>query len=239
MGYEKILIISDTHCPFDHQDAIPFLKAVKKSMDFKDGKDLCVHIGDEISAGAWSYHEKDQSMPGPDDEMDLAIGRLKEYYRLFPDVTVLESNHGSLAYRKAKSGNIPSQWIKSYRDALQAPASWTWTKHLRVSLASGEPVNFFHGLRTNAFAEALVLGESLVQGHHHNALYIRKEWVPAIKQVLFGMQVGCLINDKSPEFDYNKNTAKRPALGCGIIYRGSPRVMPLRLNYQGRWLGRL
>lgn len=237
MRYSTILIISDTHFPYHHRDTIPFLKKLKRDIDFDVSKDLCVHIGDEISASAWSYHEKDQSLVNADKELELATECMKELYKLFPYCTVIESNHGSLAKRKAKSGGIPTYWLKSYKDALQAPDGWQWVPSFRADLPSGQPVNFFHGLRSNAFAEALTLGESLVQGHHHTQLNVRKEYVHALKKTIFALQVGCLVDDKSPEFDYNKNIAKRPALGCGVILNGNPIPILMPLNHHGRWLG--
>ena len=45
---KRILIISDTHCPYHHPDLIPFLKSLKK----KYKPDRIIHIGDErIPAG--------------------------------------------------------------------------------------------------------------------------------------------------------------------------------------------
>lgn len=239
MKHRNVLVISDLHCPEEHTDAFSFIKYVAREMSFDPFVDLCVNIGDEITGHAWSYHEKDPSMPSADEELERAIKSLKPFYKLFPKCVVIESNHTSLAKRKAKTASIPSSWMKDYREALQAPKDWQWVPSLRINTYGSEVVNFYHGLKQNVFNEALVLGESLVQGHHHTKLHVRSEYVQALRKVVFGMQVGCLINDRSRDFDYNKKTAQRPALGCGVIIKGKPRIVPLLLSPQGRWLGRL
>ena len=38
------------------------------------------------------------------------------------------------------------------------------------------------------------------------------------------MTVDCLIDDASLAFAYNKNTLKRPIIGCGAILDGQPKL---------------
>jgi hypothetical protein len=53
------------------------------------------------------------------------------------------------------------------------------------------------------------------------------------------MQVGCLIHQKSMAFDYAKNFKSRFIVGCGVIINGQPKLMPMVLNTQGRWIGKI
>jgi hypothetical protein len=53
------------------------------------------------------------------------------------------------------------------------------------------------------------------------------------------MNVGCLINQKSMAFDYAKNFRTRFIVGCGIILNGIPRLLPMVLNKEGRWIGKI
>jgi hypothetical protein len=53
------------------------------------------------------------------------------------------------------------------------------------------------------------------------------------------MRVGCMIDDESLAFEYNKTTLQRPVIGCGIIINGQPSLIPMVLNKKGRWIGRL
>ena len=49
------------------------------------------------------------------------------------------------------------------------------------------------------------------------------------------MAVGCLIDDHSLAFAYNKVNSARVILGCGIIINGQPKLLPMVLEKGGRW----
>jgi hypothetical protein len=53
------------------------------------------------------------------------------------------------------------------------------------------------------------------------------------------MRVGCLIDDASMAFAYNKVFKERPVIGCGIVINGFPRLIPMALDKHGRWKGKL
>ena len=232
---KSILIISDTHFPFQHKDTFLFLAAVKKEIK----PDLVIHIGDEVDGHAWSFHTSEQDSHGPDKEMELALEQMFKLYKMFPAVHVMHSNHGSLHQRKAKEGQIPSRFIKSYREAFEAPPDWHWHSSFKSTLPNGEQVLFHHGMGANCMKSALDLGCSFVQGHHHGRLESVQKFSPFNGKMLFGMTVGCLIDDKQYAFRYNKTTASRPKIGCGAIINGTPRPIPMVLNRSGRWIKKL
>lgn len=39
------------------------------------------------------------------------------------------------------------------------------------------------------------------------------------------MQLGCLINDKSEAFLYNKSNLTSPLINCGMIINGKPEIV--------------
>jgi hypothetical protein len=53
------------------------------------------------------------------------------------------------------------------------------------------------------------------------------------------MIVGCLIDDKSLAFSYNKLQMKRPIIGCGIILDGQPKLLPMILDKNGDWIKKI
>ena len=59
-----------------------------------------------------SYHETDADGMGGADELELAINRLKRWYKAFPNADVTLGNHDRIIIRKAQTSNIPSKWIK-------------------------------------------------------------------------------------------------------------------------------
>ena len=78
------------------------------------------------------------------------------------------------------------------------------------------------------------MGMSAVQGHYHTKFNLQYWANP--DDLYWGMNVGCLINQKSMAFSYARNFNTRFVLGCGIIINGVPRLLPMVLNNNGDWI---
>lgn len=230
--FKRILIISDLHCPYQHPDAVNFLKAIKKQYR----PDKVILSGDEVDFHAMSFHDSDPDLDSAGKELEKAIRALKPIYKLFPTATVLESNHGSLVLRKALANGLPVKVFKSYGNILDAPKAWEWVFDLTIKTPLGR-VYFHHSKGVNAKKNSQAMGCSFVQGHHHEQMDIAFWGNP--DALLFGMTVGCLVDPKSLAMAYNKNNLKRPVIGCGLIINGNPVLVPMILNSKGRWNGRL
>lgn len=228
-----ILMISDLHAPYMHKDAVAFLKAIKKK--YKPTR--VVLSGDEIDWHSISMHDHDPDLPSPSDELEQAINCLRPLYKLFPKADILESNHGSLVYRRALKSGLPSKVIKQYRDVLQAPKGWNWHFDLVIKLPTGYDCYFHHSKGANVKRNSQSMGMSFCQGHHHESFEIQYWGNP--QALLFGMTVGCLVDPKSLALAYSKNNLRRPVLGVGMIHKGVPVLIPMLLNGKGRWTGKL
>lgn len=235
MANKRILVISDTHAPFHHPDTLKFLAAIKD----KYGPDKVVHIGDEIDNHAMSYHDSDPDCFSAGDELVRAREIVWQMEELYPKVDVIESNHGSLWYRKAKTHGIPREAIKTYEEILfpKRKTGWKWHYDLTLKLPNGQPCFFHHGKSANYLLASQKLGMSYVQGHYHSKFGIQ-HWGNS-ERLNFGMNVGCLIDDHALAFEYNKTTMDRPVIGCGIIIDSQPHLLPLVMKTNGRWNGRL
>ncbi len=231
--YKSILILSDLHFPFHNIDIFSFYSRLKREIK----PDLVISVGDEIDGHAWSFHQSETDAMGPDNEFNEALKCMKKLYKIFPEMHVLHSNHGSLHHRKAKAGSIPSAFIKSYRDAFQAPKDYHWHSIFKPYMSNGEQVYFHHGMGSNAYNNAVDLGMSMVQGHHHGKLEAVQKFCPLKGQSLFGMTVGCSIDPKAYAFRYGHEASKKPKIGCGLILNSSPIIVPMILNKSGRWKG--
>lgn len=220
------------HHPYAHPDTVPFLKAVKA----KYKPDTVVCIGDEVDFHDTSFHDSDPDLDSAGIELDKAIKSLKPIYKMFPKMTLVESNHGSMVLRKAKAGKIPRKAIKSYNDILEAPKNWSWVFDTIIQTPLG-PVYFCHGKSSAPGRLASQYGMSVVQGHYHEKAQIH--YISTPERLMFDAHTGCLANDKSLALGYNKINPKRPIVSLLVILNGIPHIIPMVLNKNGRWIGRL
>lgn len=242
--YEKILVLSDTHAPYQHVDLLSFYQDIKSLLD----PDLVINIGDELDNHAMSFHDSDPDLDSAGVELQKGRAFMRELATLFPRVYSVDSNHGSLAYRRQKAHGLPKHLILSYRDILFADRNecgalvstgvgdeWFWGNDIIVNTPRGL-VKFKHGegtadLRTDIQKERM----SVVRGHHHSQFNII--YSASNIDIIFGMTVGCGIDDKSAAFSYNKKTNDRPIIGCGAVIDGVPRLIPMPLDENGRYIG--
>lgn len=228
----SVLVISDLHCPYEHPDAVAFLTAVKSAYR----PDTVVCIGDEADFHALSYHESNPDLLAAGDELTAAIEALKPIYKLFPVCSVIESNHGSMVLRKALTGGIPKRAIRGYNEILEAPKGWRWYDDLILYTDLG-PVYFCHGKASLAGKLASQYGMSAVQGHFHERAQVH--YISTPERLMFDMHAGCLADDRSLALQYNKVNTKRPIVSIGLILNGIPLILPMVLNKNHRWVGKL
>lgn len=229
----SILVISDLHCPYQHQDTVAFLKAIKDK--YKPTR--VILSGDEVDYHSISFHDHDPDLDSPGKELEKAIAALRPIYRLFPTAEVLESNHGSLVIRKALSNGLSRKFFKSPGEVLEAPKGWTWHFDITAQLPDGTDCYFHHSKGANVKKNSQSLGMSFVQGHHHETFELSYWGNP--NALLFGMTVGCLVDSHALSMAYNKNNLKRPVIGCAVIINSIPMLIPMKLNRKGRWVGKL
>jgi len=231
---ERVLVISDMHCPYNHQDLIPFLKMIKAIYR----PDRIIGIGDELDYHAMSFHDSDPDLPNAGGELKLGQKILREIEKLFPSMDLVDSNHGSMAFRKAKAHGIPRHLILPYRNAIfgnDGGKGWNWHQRFTITMSNGQKCVFVHTAGVDCLRNAEHLGMCFVQGHHHEKFEIRYSSNP--EKLYWGMTVGCLIDDEKLAFAYNKLNRTRPLIGCGIIINGHPKLLPMVLKKGGRWIG--
>jgi len=221
---ERILNISDLHAPYQHKDSIDFLADLNRQ--YKPTRIIC--LGDEVDKHRLSFHDSDPDLMGEGDELNAAIKVMADLKKLFPKMDILESNHGSLVYRKAKHHGIPRQYLKSYNDVLGVDDNWRWHFDLTVMLPTGQPCYYHHGKSADVMKLSQGMSMSCVQGHFHNDLSV-KYWGNPLG-LYFAVQSGCLIDDKSLAFMYNNVNIKRPIIGTSLIIEGNPILVPMKLK---------
>ena len=79
--YDKknVLVIGDTHFPFEHEYYLEFCKEIQK----KERCGTVVHIGDLVDNHSISYHEKDPDLWSPAGEMAEVDKSLARWFLVF------------------------------------------------------------------------------------------------------------------------------------------------------------
>jgi len=232
MNHKRILVISDMHLPYQHKDSIKFLKEIKK--EFKP--DTTISIGDLLDQHALSFHDSSPELYSAGHELDKAKEYVKELESVFPKLTEVDSNHSSMIYRRALKHGLPRAYLKDYGDFLETK-KWKWVDDLTLTMSNGQRCFFTHGRSADVLKVSQTMGMSCVQGHYHTKFVI--SWWANPDNLFFGMNVGCLIDQKSMAFNYAKNFRTRFIIGCGIIINGIPRLLPMVLDRKGDWIGKI
>jgi hypothetical protein len=226
------MVIPDKHIPFEHRDALPFLRAVKKKYRPTD----FINLGDMEDWHGINMHEHDPDGFSAGHELEELRRKIKPYFKLFPRLKICTSNHGSLPYRQAFKCGLPKELIKSYREILLAPRGWVWADSWEI-----DGVIYEHGDpgtgRNAAINAAHANMQSTVIGHVHSFAGI--QYSANSKHLIFGFNVGCLIDKDKYAFAYGKKFKAKPILGCGVVIDGIPTFIPMLLNRKGRWTGKL
>jgi len=232
---DTVLVISDLQVPFQHKDAYDFLEEVANAYPITE----VVCIGDEIDFHALSDYDPDPDGFSAGHELQRAIDNLAPLYEMFPEVKSCISNHTLRPFRRAYKCGIPKALMRGYQEFMQAPDDWAWRNYWvidGVRYEHGHELGGGYGKTVTANAP-LKNGRSTVFGHFHS--YAGIQYVATPEALLFGFNVGCLIDFKSYAFAYAQGTKSRPVLGCGVVDEGIPTFIPMLLNKKGRWVGRL
>jgi len=234
-----ILVFNDLHMPFQHPDALHFLKDVRDWCK----PDVVVSNGDEGDLHMANFHGLHPSAPNADTELDLLRAEANKLFAIFPEVLCTSSNHMDRMIRRFIAHNCPTQLCPTYKDILKAPEGWLFGETHQV-----DNVVFKHGDKTHAkggamkafneaMSESVFRGEPVcvMMGHEHSRFEILQgRWG---HHLVWGGYGGCLVDLSKPAFAYH--TGKPVALGCTVIRQGVPQLVQMKLDKSGRWTGKL
>ena len=186
-----------------------------------------IGLGDELDHHAMSFHDSDPDLFSAGDELKFALKYTKQLEEMFPEMTLLDSNHGSMVFRKSKHHGIPRHYLKSYNEVLGVSDKWQWVNDLVLDLPDGQKVYCHHGKSADAIKTSQAMSMSHVCGHFHEKFGIQYWANP--NGLFFAINSGCLIDDSNYAFAYNNTNLKRPLIGTSLIIDGVPilEAMPL------------
>jgi metallophosphoesterase superfamily enzyme len=218
----NVLIIGDIHEPFSREG---YLEHTLKVRDrFKCDK--IVFIGDLIDNHYSSFHDTDPDGYGGAYELKKAIEKLQVWYNHFPDALVCKGNHDEIIKRKAYAHGIPEAWIKDYSDMFNTPG-WKFADEWEI-----DGVLYTHGTGSSgdkaAFNKALYLRKSVVQGHLHS--FASVFYSASNKDKIFGMQVGCGVNQEAYAMAYSKVFPRKFIMSCGVVIDDGDLAIPVLMK---------
>jgi len=236
----SILVISDNQLPYEHQDDISFIKAVAKKydIDLSGKKSRIIHIGDEVDNTAINDYGTDPDMANDGQELELAILKFKQYQRIIPKMDIMLSNHLVRYYKRAKKSGFSQKRLKSLHDLYGVKKSYVWHKRLILELPNTGKWLFQHGHQGDAFKISQLLGFSVVSGHTHTKAYIHA-WKTLLYKLVFACQTGCLIDNKSGAYAYDKDNKQAPVHSLLVIINGIPHLEYMLMDKNQRWIGKL
>jgi predicted phosphodiesterase len=207
----SILVIGDTHIPFELPNYLDFCLEIKDRVKCKQ----VVHIGDLVDLHACSYHEHCPDGYSPADEMREADKHLQRWFKAFPQgVRVCRGNHDSIISRKGRTHGLPTRVFKPFREMWNLPDNWIDAFEHEIS-----GVRFLHGTQysgENAHMKAAYDSRmNTVIGHLHS--YLSGGYTANSKDKIWGMQVGCGVDRNSYAMDYGKDFKRKPIIGCGVV----------------------
>lgn len=225
-----VLAIPDLHCPWEHPDALMFLRAVRD----KYQPNIIVNLGDEVDFYGLSRFDHDPDIINPGGELNLAVKHLIPFYREFPDVLICQSNHTHRAHAKAQKAGLPKSPMKSIEEILKTPEGWIYKHCHRI-----DGVDYKHGTgKSGANAHvnhSKATGRSTCIGHIH-----AYGGVNYLRYGVFAANFGCLIDKSAPCFDYAAEMDDNIVLGCGIVFGGkTAQFIPMLVDHENRWVGYL
>lgn len=220
---DNVLVISDIHAPFTRKGYLEFTREVQEKYDCG----TIVFIGDIIDNHYSSYHETDPDGLSAKDELNLAKKQIQEWYSVFPEAKVCIGNHDAIITRKAFSSGISNKWIKRYDEVLNTPG-WEFDIDFEI-----HGVYYYHGTGSSgdkaALNRAMNLRMPVVQGHIHTSAGV--QYNASKKDLVWGLQVGCGIDDEKYAFAYAKSDIKKSIIGCGVVLNKGklPIFIPMHL----------
>lgn len=219
MKSNRVLVIGDLHLPAERKGYLEFCLDLYEMWDCN----RVVFIGDVVDWHAISFWAKRPECPGPADEYRLARDKVQRWADAFPKALVCIGNHDERPRRLARSVSIPDFMVRDYADLWPAPG-WVWDWRFSI-----DGVSYRHGTGAGGIHPSWTLmskvHQSCVIGHCHSRSGIK--WTCNENMRMFGMDVGCGIDEKAFQFIYGRDIVERPFLSAGVVIDGVPYHEPM------------
>jgi hypothetical protein len=219
----RLLVVGDLHAPFIREGYLEFCQKMYEEYNCNE----VLFIGDLIDNHYSSYHEQDPDGYSAGEELERAIDAVQAWYKIWPKAKVCIGNHDAIISRKTYSSGISKKWVKEYPEVLGTPG-WEFANEHII-----DGVLYTHGTGCSGKGINKRVREwqtSIVQGHIHTEAFV--DWYCNKDKRLYGVQVGCGVDDRSYAMAYAKNFTKKYIVSCAVILDNGklPIVLPMELD---------
>lgn len=207
------LVISDIHFPYHHRESFDFLNDTYKS--WKCTK--VISVGDMFDMHRTGKHLPEPNAMSMADEIKTDKINVKTLASIFPEMRICYGNHDLRAQKAVKEKGITGEMLKSLHELFECPVGWKFDYEF-----IDDGVIYFHGDgysgQRGAMDAAMKRRSSVAIGHLHS--FGGVSYHNNGKDMVFGLNTGCLINDKLPAFAYGINSKDKATIGCGVVVEG-------------------
>ena len=222
---EVVGIIGDTHLPYELSLYLDWIQVVFQ----KNGVTKVIHIGDLIDHHALSFHDSEPALKGAYGEYIDALKHLEPWKKAFPNMTLIHGNHDRIPARQIKKLGInPVRWMRPLSEVYDFPSGWCEVEDIEIDgvlYHHGETAMGVNGFRNDAKNRM----QNTVSGHSHGNLGI--SYTASHHRLVWGMAVGCGIDNSKMAFAYGKHFKHKPIIGCGVVrYGKDPQVFAMDLG---------
>jgi len=213
-GQEKrpTLVFSDLHLPYHREGYLEFLKETHKKYNCKE---LVICVGDLADHHAISRFKSEPDAMGDAHEMSEAYAEIQKLVKVFPNAVITLGNHDLIAFRQAAEMGLSTRYMKSFEQLWDLPDTWNVVDEIII-----DDVLYSHGVgsggKDGAINKAMSEQMSNVQGHYH--AFGGCKYIANKRNLIFGLNTGCLCDPNSIAMAYGKHSKYRPTLGCGVVY---------------------
>jgi len=220
---EVVGIIGDTHFPYSRKGYLEFCR----DKFLEQGVTCICQIGDLIDNHCWSRFDSDPYSIDGITEYEKAyedVQVFKEIFKDFDKKFIVLGNHDRIPVRQLTTLGLPSFLMKSFKE-LFGLDDWEICTSKTI-----DGTEYRHGEKCTAtLLTAQRMRKNLVCGHSHSKADIQTHanW----DSLIWGMHVGCGVDDKKLAFSYAKDEVHKSVISCATVHYGiSPQLHFMNLD---------
>jgi len=208
-----VLVFSDTHSPYHHPNALDFLAETYDKWNCGS----MVNAGDGFDFHYQSRHVTECDAYNPREEYKIARGFNRSICKISRNGVFVPGNHDMIPHRQMASIGLDPMLLQAPEKLYGLCNGWK-VSQMYHTIFDGQ-VLIEHGIGSGgmygAINTALKKRCSFVQGHIHAHAMVK--YSQNYKDKIFGMNVGCLLDESSLAARYGRFYASKGVLGCGVV----------------------